>query len=238
MRKQKEDEMVVLVSVLRSRRDLAIVQHQHWYRIPEKYAPKREFWYLAFYQPAAFGRKGGCIRYYVRVRGRGTARRIDLLPREQRHPRAQELYVYLKLGAVKELPQPIYNRAPRRVSFKFTTLACLLRARTILELYGVARTEEIVRRALARVGIAAIPQYCVRLNRRKRYFLDLAIIARGKMIAIECDNFKAHSGARQREKDRMKDIVLRRRGWRVFRFTERDIVSDVAGCVMRVKQAK
>ncbi len=237
MEKRDTQGEIVLVAVLKNKRDLALLRRARWYRIPERYAPKRKFWYLAFYQPASFGRAGKRVRYYARVLRRGIARRLVLLPREHSHPRATERYVKLTLGALKALPHPIYNRAPRRVSFKFTTLARLMRARTILELYGVVRTEDILRNALRRAGITAIPQYGVRCDASKRYFLDFAIFTSNKKIAIECDNIKAHSGARQREKDRAKDAFLRRRDWTVLRFTERDVISDIETCIARIQQA-
>ena len=234
MKRNNEGETVVLVAVLKSRRDLRILREERWYRIPERYAPKRKFWYLAFYQPAVFGREGKRIRYYAQVLSRSTVSRIELLPRERMHPRAHEGYVRLTIGALRYLPRPIRNTAPRRISFCFTTLKRLVHSKTILELYNVARTEEILQRALRRAGIAAVPQYYVRAGKNKRYYLDFAVFAGSKAIAIECDNIKAHSWARQRERDRIKDAFLRRRGWSMFRFTERDIVSDVEACMARI----
>ena len=57
------------------------------------------------------------------------------------------------------------------------------------------------------------------------------------MIAIECDNKKAHSGLRQREKDKMKNAFLRRHGWLMIRLPEEKIVSDLKGCIVRIKKA-
>ena len=240
-KERERRERVVLVSVLKSRRDLAIVRREHWYRIPERYAPKRNFWYLAFYQPAVFGREGKRIRYYARVLGRRSVPRLSLLPRERTHPQARERYVRLRVGAILSLPRPVRNIAPpRRISFCFTTLKRLLHSRTILEMYGVARTEEVMERALRRADIAAIPQYYVRAGNKgvhKRYRLDFAVFGAHGAVAIECDNARAHAGARQREKDSAKDRYLRRRGWAVLRFTERDILSDAEGCIAHVCRA-
>lgn len=55
-------------------------------------------------------------------------------------------------------------------------------------------------------------------------------------IAIECDNKKAHSSLRQREKDKIKNTFLRQAGWVVIRLSERDIVSDLKGCITKIKK--
>ena len=58
---------IVLVGVLKNKRDLGILLEKHWYRIPVFFLPKKKFDYLAFYQPEGFGRRGKRIEYYARV---------------------------------------------------------------------------------------------------------------------------------------------------------------------------
>ncbi|MFH1162355.1 MAG: DUF559 domain-containing protein [Candidatus Jorgensenbacteria bacterium] len=226
---------VVLVGILKRRRDLAILLREHWYRMPVAKAPRRAFHYLAFYQPALFGRLGRCIRYYARtVRSRVRTRR-DLLPDEATHPDAGKQYQQIHVGRIQQLPRPIRNVPPRRVSFGFTTLDRLLTARTILELYRVVPTEEIVAQALTRCGIPAIPQY--RISGGKRYCLDFAISCRRGFIAVECDNTKAHAGAHTRRRDRAKDLFLQQRGWVVVRLTEKALTADFESCMATVRRA-
>ena len=69
----------------------------------------------------------------------------------------------------------------------------------------------------------------------RRYRLDFAVFCKHGKIAIECDNLKAHSGPRARAKDKAKDIFLRRHGWKVLRLTEAEILSNLEGCVARIK---
>ncbi|MFH1099147.1 MAG: hypothetical protein V1723_04515, partial [Candidatus Uhrbacteria bacterium] len=120
---------IVLVGVLKNRRDLKILLTERWYRIPMRYAPSRQYAYLAFYQPVAFGGMGKCVRYYARVLERQTVQRNRLLPEESEHPRAHEPYVRIRVGKVRVLRRSIRNIAPRRVTFGFTTLHRLRTAR-------------------------------------------------------------------------------------------------------------
>lgn len=229
-------EKNVLVGVIKDRRDLRALLNQKWYRIPVSHAPKRRFKYLAFYQPAGFGRRGKGILYYARVLGSRIVQRKDLLLDEPAHPRASHYYLMFRPGKIKKLPRPIRNKPPRRVSFGFTTLNRLLKSENILQLYNVAPTEEILKNALKRAGIRARAQYYVSSGDR-RYYLDFAVFCRKGAVAIECDNKKAHAGIRQRERDKMKNRTLRRLGWTVIRFPEKAILSDLEGCVKKVKEA-
>ncbi len=228
---------MVLVGVLKSPRDLRLLCDEHWYRIPMRYAPRKPFTHLAFYQPAAFRAEGKCIRYYAKILERRARLRRELLPREADHPRANEPYAWIRVGRIQTLAHPIRNFVPRRISFGFTTLARLRSAKTVLELYDVAATEAIVSDALRQAGIPSVPQYRIAGNYgATRYILDFAVQCRRGAIAIECDNTRAHRSRSQRMKDRTKDAFLRAHGWRVLRLTEPEILSDLAGCVARIRK--
>ncbi len=236
MSPKTSQNQAVLVGVLRNQRDLAILLQENWYRIPAEHTPTRKFKYLAFYQPAIFGERGKCIRYYARVLARRDSLRIKLLPQEPNHPRAGQCYYRIRVGQIRQLQKPIQNLSPRRVSFGFTTLARLLHAKNILQLYSVVPTEEIMAVKFRRAGIRAVPQYLLKFSGR-RYRLDFAVLCRRGAVAVECDNTKAHSGLRQKARDRRKDAVLRRAGWTVIRLLEPEIVSDSPGCVQKVRRA-
>src|SRR3989338_3904347 len=227
---------IVLVCVLKNRRDLRILLKENWYRIPVAYLPRRKFTHLAFYQPASFGRSGKCIQYYARVKNRTVAKRIDLLPKEKSHPRAHDDYLRIGMAWVKKLEQPIKNIIPRRVSFGFTSLKSLLKAGDILELYGISPTEQIIERGLNNLGIKTRKEFGV-FKAGKQYRLDLAVFCKNGRIAIECDNLKAHSGAVQMAKDEMKDEFLKRNGWHVIRVTEQDINERLDYCLGIVVKA-
>lgn len=225
----------VLVGVLKNKNDLKILLKEHWYRIPVFYLPKKKFTYIAFYQPAAFGRKGKRIEYYARVARRKIVKRINLLPKEWHHPRAKDDYLKCEFSKIEKLPEPIKNIIPRRISFGFTTLKMLFSARNILELYGVPPTEQIIERRLKQLGIEIRAEFPVSIK-GKRFRIDLAIFKNNQKIAIECDNFKAHAGKFQRAKDRIKNFYLRREGWRVIRLKERDIIEHLDRCLARIQK--
>ena len=103
MRKNQSREKIVLVGALKDRRDLEILFKEKWYRIPVIYAPKRQFNYLAFYQPVSFDRKGKQIQYFARVLGYQIIKRKNLLPAELNHPRAEDDYFQVRIGKMKKL---------------------------------------------------------------------------------------------------------------------------------------
>lgn len=226
----------VLVGVLKSKNDLRILLWDRWYRVPVAFMPKRQFKYIAFYQPAIFGRNGKQILYYVRVAKREKVKRIVLLPKEKNHPRAHDDYIKITFRRIKKLPHPIKNIIPRRVSFGFTSLKKLLSAKDILELYGVPKTEQIMEGRLRRLGIKIITEHTIS-KEGKRYRIDIAVFCRDGQIAIECDNRKAHSGKAQTAKDKAKDAFLKRYNWRVIRLTEKNIMERPDYCARRIEKA-
>ena len=238
------EDKTVLVGVLKSKNDLRILFRDHWYRIPAVFMPKRQFKYIAFYQPAIFGKNGKRIMYYARVAKQEKVKRIELLPKEKNHPRAHDDYTKITFRRIKKLPRPIKNIIPRRVSFGFTSLKKLLSAKDILELYGVPKTEQIMEKRLKRLGIKFITEHSISMVRPthhkkegKRYRIDIAVFCRDGQIAVECDNRKAHSGRTQTAKDKKKDKFLKHLGWRVIRLTEKNIIERPDYCARRVEKA-
>ena len=126
---------LVLVCLLPTPRDLEIARLLGWYRIPLRTAPKVvAVDYLAFYQPAAFGERGGQIQFVAPVRGHELTTRADLLKDEADHPRAREEYYKLQIGALEKLPLPIAADKWKRLTFLYTTGEYLLNAKTLNDL--------------------------------------------------------------------------------------------------------
>ncbi|MBI2476471.1 MAG: DUF559 domain-containing protein [Candidatus Taylorbacteria bacterium] len=234
-KRKKRGNKRVLVGVLKSQSDRRILRRQLWYRIPVSFLPKRKFSHIAFYQPACFGATGKRITYYARVVGKAVKKRIELLPGERQHPRANEDYLKVSFKEIRKLRKPIRNVIPRRVSFGFTSLKRLCASNDMLELYGVPPTEQILEQRLRRLGIKTFSQHVIS-KEGKRYRLDLAIFCDRGNIAIECDNRKAHSAKRQKLKDKQKNASLKKLGWRVVRFTEADIVEHLDSSASRVRK--
>jgi hypothetical protein len=126
---------LVLVCLLPAPRDLEIARLLGWYRIPLRTAPKViAVDYLAFYQPASFGERGGRIEYIAEVRGHELTTRAELLRDEADHPRAHEEYFKVQLGALERLPRPILADKWKRLTFLYTTGEYLIKAQTLNDL--------------------------------------------------------------------------------------------------------
>src|SRR5574339_161359 len=132
---------LVLVCLLPTPRDLDMARLLGWYRIPLRRAPKVvAVDYLAFYQPAAFGQRGGQIEYLAEVRGHELTTRGELLKDEADHPRAREEYYKVQLGPLEKLPHTISAEKWKRLTFLYTTGEYLLNAKLLNDL--VVQNEE------------------------------------------------------------------------------------------------
>jgi hypothetical protein len=126
---------LILVCLIPSPRDLEIARLLGWYRIPLRTAPKVvAVDYLAFYQPSAFGQRGGKIEYVAEVRGHELTTRGELLKDEADHPRAKEEYYKIQIGGLEKLKEPIIAEKWKRITFLYTTGEYLLNARRLNDL--------------------------------------------------------------------------------------------------------
>jgi very-short-patch-repair endonuclease len=57
------------------------------------------------------------------------------------------------------------------------------------------------------------------------------------MIAVEVDGRKWHSSPEARKRDAFKNHILKRLGWKVFRFWEEEILEKADECVEQVLQS-
>jgi hypothetical protein len=126
---------LVLVCLLPTPRDLEIARLLGWYRIPLRTAPKVvAVDYLAFYQPSAFGERGGKIEFIAEVRGHELTTRGELLKDEADHPRSREEYYKIQIGGLEKLKEPILADKWRRITFLYTTGEYLLKAKSLNDL--------------------------------------------------------------------------------------------------------
>jgi hypothetical protein len=126
---------LILVCLLPTPRDLEIARLLGWYRIPLRTAPKVvAVDYLAFYQPSAFGERGGQIEYVAPVRGHELTTRGELLKDDADHPRAKEEYYKIQIGGLEKLKQPIESEKWKRLTFLYTTGEYLLNAKSLNDL--------------------------------------------------------------------------------------------------------
>jgi len=134
----------VLVAVVNNRRDFEIARTAGWYRIPVNRAPKQVGAdYLAFYLTGRFPpEQRHRVIYYAPILAYRLARRVALLPGEADHPRAQESYFKIEIGPLRQLEHPVVSAKLRRITFISTTLAQLLHAREIRELWHKPSVQE------------------------------------------------------------------------------------------------
>ena len=140
---------LVLVCLLPTPRDLEIARLLGWYRIPLRTAPKViAVDYLAFYQPSAFGERGGQIEFIAEVRGHELTTRGELLKDEAEHPRANEEYFKIQIGGLERLKEPVMAEKWKRITFLYTTGEYLLKAKTINDLVVDGDERQVLWRSL------------------------------------------------------------------------------------------
>lgn len=140
---------LILVCLLPTPRDMEIARLLGWYRIPLRTAPKVvAVDYLAFYQPSAFGERGGKIEFIAEVRGHELTTRGELLKDEADHPRAKEEYYKIQIGALEKLSQPIVADKWKRLTFLYTTGEYLLNAKLLNDLVVQSEERELLWKSL------------------------------------------------------------------------------------------
>src|SRR5215216_244170 len=140
---------LVLVCLLPTPRDLEIARLLGWYRIPLRTAPKVvAVDYLAFYQPSAFGDRGGQIEYVAQVRGHELTTRGELLKDEADHPRAKEEYYKIQIGGLEKLKEPIKTDKWKRITFLYTIGEYLLNAKLLNDLVVQSDERELLWKSL------------------------------------------------------------------------------------------
>jgi hypothetical protein len=136
---------LILVCLLPTMRDLEIARLLGWYRIPLRTAPKVvAVDYLAFYQPSAFGERGGQIEFIAQVKGHELTTRGELLRDEKDHPRANEEYFKIQLGGLEKLREPIKTDKWKRLTFLYSTGEYLMNAKILNDLVVQSEEREIL----------------------------------------------------------------------------------------------
>jgi hypothetical protein len=210
----------VLVAAMTRPRDFDLAREQHWYRIPQKSAPK--FFppdFVAFYLTKSFGAEAYRIRWYAQVRGHELLQRRDLLPNESTHPHAEQPYYKLQLGPLLELPHPIPSQHWRRLTFVLTSGERLFSAWEINDLILGPHEHDLMWRALREAGITAERGYAIR-EERARYHVDLAVPCASGTIGIVI---------RKRPPRRANESILH--------FTPQQVNEQLGHCVRAVQRA-
>jgi hypothetical protein len=213
---------LVLVAILKDKRDLEIARVLGWYRIPLKRAPKTvAVDWLAFYQTAKFGEEKWAINYIAPVRGHELATRAELLRTQPDHPRANEQYYKIQIGPLERLPRSIPSRKWRRITFLYTTGERLLAAEEINDLIVQSEERELLWKALRERGLRAERQY----EMEKGGEIDLALLCALGNLGITL-------GA-----DADRKVKERGRGaWQHLAFPESAVNSDLPDVLQTIEQ--
>lgn len=212
------DESPVLVVVVNDPADLARARAEGWYRIPLDRAPRRVAAdYLAFYQTAAFPtEERWAVRWFAPVRGYRIASRRELIPAEPDHPRADALYYKVEIGALEPLPRPVPSRRLRRITFIPTTLARLLQAQEINDLWIKSSAQERLWAALKQADLEAERQYPFQ-DDLPQYVADFALFCRDGRIAVLVTDEPPTEGELREAPP--ADYLLAANAWHVVRVT-------------------
>ena len=210
---------LVLVALLKDKRDFEIARVLGWYRIPVKHSPKTvAVDWLAFYQTAKFGDEKWAINYVAPVRGHELATRAELLRTQPDHPRANEQYYKIQIGPLERLPRPIPSRKWRRVTFLYTTGEKLLAAEELNDLIIQSAERELLWQALRERGLRAERQYEMRGGGE----IDLALLC-------ALGNLGVLLGGADQE-------LRERREWTYLIFPEAEVNADLPEVVQTIEQ--
>jgi hypothetical protein len=176
---------IVLIVLVNNTRDFELAARDHWYRIPARHAPKffSGAQFLAFYFGRAFGDRKWSIHEYAEVRGHELLRRRDLLPEEDNHPRADELYYKLQIGELAKRDPPISSKRGRRFLFVWTTWEKFSAASEINDLFHKGPAQDKLWEALKECDLDVEREMIVREG-RSRYRVDFMIYCRKGQVAV------------------------------------------------------
>jgi very-short-patch-repair endonuclease len=229
----------VLVAIISKQLDFAILRERLWYRIPVKSVEKwvKDRWppkWLAFYQTKVFGAEKHAVNYFAEVLDIRQVYRWQLFPDEPRDDKSTRRYYQVFVKSVQPLPKPIYSRRFRRIVLIPTTREKFSKATEINDLFDDSSLEDMLWAEFKQHDIPAERQEFV-IARNNDYALDFAVYCAKGNIDIETDGDFWHANPEKAEKDNLRDHDLNTAGWKVLRFTEKQIREQAASyCIETV----
>jgi very-short-patch-repair endonuclease len=229
----------VLVAIMNNKLDYAIWRERLWYRIPvssvekwikERWAPK----WLAFYQTMAFGAEKHAINYFAEVLDIREVRRWQLFPNEPHDEKSNRRYYQIFVKSVQPLPKPIYSRRYRRIIFIPKTWEKFINASEINDLFHESSLEDKLWAEFKQHNIPAERQEFV-VARKNDYALDFAVYCAKGNIDIETHGDFWHANPKKAEQDNLRDHDLNTEGWKVLRFSEKQIQEQAARLLYSTK---
>ena len=215
----------VLVAVMNNADDLRRAASEGWYRIPQRRAPKRiAADYLAFYQTGKFAPapEAQTVTYYAPTRRYRMLTRAELMPDAANHPRADDYYFRIDIGPLQRLDPPIPSATLRRLTFIHTTLAHLLAAQDVRELFPKSDPFETLWQALREHRLRPLKNRIV-----DDWPMDISLRARGGHLGIRC----AEEDDSLRERPFSPPVQER---WQILTFSPNDIERDLNHCLRQI----
>jgi very-short-patch-repair endonuclease len=229
----------ILVAIINKKLDFAILREKLWYRIPvnsvekwikERWSPK----WLAFYQTMAFDAEKHAINYFAEVLDIREVYRWQLFPNEPHDEKGNRRYYQIFIKSIQTLPKPIYSRRYRRIIFIPTTWEKFVIASEINDLFDESSLEDKLWAEFKRHNIPAERQEFT-VARKNNYALDFAVYCAKGKIDIETDGDFWHANPEKAEQDNLRDHDLNTEGWKILRFSEKQIQEQAANyCVKTV----
>jgi very-short-patch-repair endonuclease len=226
----------VLVAILNNRLDYSIIRERHWYRIPVSTVDKwiKDRWppkWLAFYQTMAFGDEKHAVNYFGEIQDIRKVHRWELFPDEPRDEKSKRQYYQIFIKTLETMPLPIYSRRFRRIVVIPTTWEKFSGAAEINDLYDESSLEDKLWAEFKRHRIPAERQEFV-VARKHDYALDFAIYCIKNNLDIETDGDFWHANPEKAEQDNLRDHDLSSAGWKIFRFSEKQVQEQAAKYVI------
>lgn len=231
----------LLVAILNEPRDFHFARDEQWYRIPVasverflrgRWPPRR----LAFYQTKIFAEERYSVRYYADVLDVRRATRQELFPNEPAGEKSDRHYYRLELAPLQLRPDPIFSRRARRITFIPSTWDKFAAALEINDLYHGSPLEDRLWAALQRRRIPAEREEYLTAG-GDNYALDFAVYCVGGGLDIETDGDAYHANPERAEHDNRRNNNLAASGWRVLRYTTRQINEQMDEyCIPKIVQ--
>jgi len=224
-----------IICWLKQKRDLSLLLLEGWYRIPVKTKLENLFKvkFLGFYQPISFGKYGGYITHYGTIEKIQKKRRIELFPKDEKHPKRNDDYFKIFLKDINVIKNPLRCKRKRANYFINSTLEKLLNAKEFNDIFNDSYLEEVLWSEIKKNNIVAERQLFVGSG-INTYRLDFAAFCKKGNLDIECDGDTYHIHKEKAIKDNNRNNYLTRRGWSILRYTTEQ-VKHTEDCIEEIK---
>jgi very-short-patch-repair endonuclease len=191
--------------------------------------------YLGFYQPHVFGKYGGTISHYAKIESIEIKKRIELFPKNTRHPKANGDYYKIYVNDINVLKNPLKCKRNRANYFINTTLEKLLNAEQFNDIFNESPLEDVLWEGMKQNSIAAERQFFIR-SYNNIYCLDFATFCEKGNLNIECDGDAYHISKEKAVKDNQRDNYLTKKGWSILRYSTTQL-QDTDDCISEIKES-